>query len=149
MAESISKKEWRDKISRVIKQKCALPDSNLGCIKWEGALFQPAGYGKVAIQLTNKRRKYFRVHRLVFLIHHKLQAIPTQNDQGIRVEVSHICHQRLCVKPEHLTLEAHEVNMERLHCKKQGFCTKNHQPYCLLVSFREHLLFLHLKNIFA
>ena len=99
------------------------------------------GYGKIAVRGPNNRRKYFRVHRLVYMIFHELSVIPACNDVGISVEISHICHHKLCVKPQHLVLETHDVNMGRLHCKNQGFCSRGHQPHCLLnCEFSDYVL---------
>ena len=99
------------------------------------------GYGKIAVRGLNNRRKYFRVHRLVYMIFHELSVISTCNDEGISVEISHICHHKLCVKPQHLVHETHDVNMGRLHCKNQGFCSRDHQPHCLLNSeFSDYVL---------
>lgn len=150
MAEAVFEKDWSDKMSSIIQQKCALSESCHGCVKWEGAVFQPGGYGKIAVQMKDKRRKYYRVHRLVYMIQNNMAAIPVQDDCGHRLEISHICHQKLCVKPEHLVLETHEVNMERLHCKVQRLCTKSHQPHCLLVSFiNQQSEFIHSNFIFV
>ena len=93
------------------------------------------GYGKIAVRGPNNRRKYFRVHRLVYMIFHELSVIPTCNDEGISVEISHICHHKLCVKPQHLVLETHDVNMGRLHCKTRDSAPEatNHIA-CLIVS---------------
>lgn len=32
------------------------------------------------------------------------------------LEVSHLCHKKLCVSAAHRVLEMHEVNQERIHC---------------------------------
>ena len=98
------------------------------------------GYRKIAVRGPNNRRKYFIVHRLVYMIFHELSVIPSCNDEGISVEISHICHHKLCVKPQ-LVLETHDVNMGRLHCKNQGFCSRGHQPHCLLnCEFSDYVL---------
>ena len=46
--------------------------------------------------------------------------------------VSHLCHQTLCVKHDHLVLESKALNNERKHCLDQGLCTENHKPVCIL-----------------
>ena len=69
-----------------------------------------------------------------YMIFHELSVIPTCNDEGISVEISHLHHHKLCVKPQHLVLETHVIKMDRLHCKNQGFCFRGHQPHCLIVS---------------
>uniref|UniRef100_A0A8W8MCE6 Zinc-binding loop region of homing endonuclease domain-containing protein n=1 Tax=Magallana gigas TaxID=29159 RepID=A0A8W8MCE6_MAGGI len=39
---------------------------------------------------------------------------------GGNLEVSHLCHEQLCVNPMHLSLEPHATNQERIHCMQQG-----------------------------
>lgn len=136
MVDFFSDNSWREEISNKIRHKCTLPDSNHGCILWEGCVFQPSGYAKLAVRWNNNNRKYFRVHRLVYMFEHHLKSIPTQNPEGRKLEISHICHQKLCVCANHLSLEPHETNMERMHCKLQGSCSKNHMPLCLIVSIK-------------
>ena len=50
------------------------------------------------------------------------------------LEVSHLCHRKLCINPMHLTLESHDTNQERIHCVLQGFCFEVHQPMCMFWS---------------
>ena len=139
MADCFSSKVWREEISLLIQHKCTVEDSDHGCRIWRGAKFKQGGggggYGKIAVRGPNNRRKYFRVHRLVYMIFHELSVIPTCNDEGISVEISHICHHKLCVKPQHLVLETHDVNMGRLHCKTRDSAPEatNHIA-CLIVS---------------
>ena len=68
------------------------------------------------------------------MIFHELSVIPTCNDEGKSVEISHLCYHKRCVKPQHLVLETHAMNMDRLHCKNQEFCSRGHQTHCLIVS---------------
>ena len=36
---------------------------------------------------------------------------------GGRLEVSHLCHEKLCINLVHLVLEPHARNLERIHCR--------------------------------
>ena len=58
--------------------------------------------------------------------------MPRIYDNRKNLEVSHMCHNGICVTSTHLVLETHETNLERISCKSQGQCTKQHQPFCLL-----------------
>lgn len=60
-------------------------------------------------------------------------------------EISHLCHQKRCQNPRHLTFESHEKNISRIKCHQHAkswlscggimplneFC-KEHNPPCLL-----------------
>ena len=65
--------------------------------------------------------------------HKILRADMPRIDANVKkLEVSHLCHNGIGVIPTHLALETHETNLERISCKCQGQCTKQHQPFCLL-----------------
>lgn len=42
-------------------------------------------------------------------------------------DVSHLCHERACVKWEHLNIETRSVNNKRKSCVQMGFCS-GHDP---------------------
>jgi len=44
-------------------------------------------------------------------------------------EISHLCHERRCVNPEHLTYEPKLANQQRQECLKFSMCP--HTPRCL------------------
>lgn len=73
-------------------------------------------------------------HRLAYMIKHRLTRydMPQIDENNNKVECSHICHQTLCVNPEHILIEPHAINQDRLHCKNQGHCSKSHKPHCLI-----------------
>ena len=80
---------------------------------------------------------FVRAHCLVYSSNHIEQysedlSIPLFDAQGHSVELSHLCHNKLCVKFEHLTLETHMVNCSRKDCVEQSRCTNNHTPACLI-----------------
>jgi ribosomal protein S16 len=62
-----------------------------------------------------------RVHRLQMYIHNGCRAIDTVQ------HVSHLCHNKLCVRIEHLSLETAQINNNRQICKNNGECT-GHYP---------------------
>jgi hypothetical protein len=48
-------------------------------------------------------------------------------------EISHLCHNSLCVNPAHLCLEPHHVNQHRSTCVGRGHCYSHPGfPDCLL-----------------
>ena len=156
MTDCTLSKAWREYISLVIQQKCTVEDSDYGCRIWRGATFKQ-GVRKIAVQGPNNRPKYFRVHRLIYMIFHELSVIPTCNDEGISVEISHLCHPKLCVKPQHLVFEYHAINMDRLHCKAPfSLCRCSHGssrcrtagiPWCTGTHFIKNKLRSHCADV--
>ena len=49
-------------------------------------------------------------------------------------ETSHLCHNKLCVNIDHLSLEPHSVNTQRRACVTNGRCIGHGAPYknCIL-----------------
>lgn len=115
------------------------------CMIWTGAHWGSTSYGKIALRLPSnpKKRLYFRLHRLIYSITNMPipkyavditvdSLTPAHLDQeGRALDVSHICHKANCINPEHLVLEVHNTNMDRITCKLQNTCTKDHFPHCI------------------
>lgn len=128
--------------------KCTSEPVNVrGCRFWTGAK-TTEGYGRLNIHWTvndnihlPKIIKQERAHRIAYML--KINIF-IRSDLPVRIvlpdgrqhhlEVSHLCHNKLCILPEHLTHEAQRINQARRHCVCQGVCTKCHdgQPNCLL-----------------
>lgn len=112
---------------------------HLGCVVWTGATDRD-GYGRVRVTWpTTGRRKIERVARLAYMVKSEEDCLPSRQQVGpdgsaVTVEVSHLCHNRLCINPAHLHLEPKSVNAERRHCVKQNRCIRNHggHPNCLI-----------------
>ena len=105
-----------------------------GCIIWKKAKTS-APQGKQYARKKNPfpgRPKYTTAHRLMYMAHNRMMDLPRFDEDGCRMEVSHLCHENLCQNIDHLTYESHETNMERHHCKKQGRCTHAHEPHCII-----------------
>ena len=112
------------KYDRVIRAKCIEDPSGHGCLMWVGK--KKGGYGMQVVAWPWGKRSEVNVARLMLMIKLNTVLQPTDGDS------SHLCHRKECCNPLHITLESHEINMERRHCVSQGFCTKSHTPYCLL-----------------
>jgi hypothetical protein len=117
------------------------PDAR-GCLLWTGGTDRD-GYGRARVTWPVPvgggdvpRSKVERVPRVIYRLKTGGVDIPRQQAYDgvtVAVEVSHLCHNRLCVTPEHLVLEPHLINAERQHCVQQGRCTHHGvHPDCLL-----------------
>ena len=97
------------------------------CVLWKGGA-SSRGYGVMRVTWPEEGRKVELVHRVALMA--EMRRTPSQFP-GRRLEVSHLCHKKLCINPMHLTLEQHAINQERIHCAGQGFCTEAHYPKCI------------------
>ena len=61
----------------------------------------------------------------------KTLDVPTVDFFGEQLDISHLCHTRLCINPLNLPLEKHSVNMSRTHCQKAGVYTMAHELACI------------------
>ena len=129
--------EFYSKLSKRIDNKSVQGERE--CRLWVGSK-SAAGYGRMSVIWPNftpvmgKSQTVIKVHRLVMMIKFKFTPLtfPMNNINGLQVECSHLCHNKCCVNPEHITIETHEINMLRCHCKLQKMCSKDHTPHCIL-----------------
>lgn len=99
--------------------------NNFHCQIWTGSVDR---YGYGVFQLTFRgRRLALPAHRLSLFIDRQYLCIHRS------YHVSHRCHNRLCFKPEHLSLEPQSVNNSRRVCCSDGIC-HGHRGYsrCIL-----------------
>lgn len=88
------------------------------CHIWQGRT-DTYGYGEVRIQFRGAR-VCLKAHRVIFALSNKDIVLTESKD------VSHLCHNRCCVKLEHLSYEPHSINNQRLVCRNEGECFGHH-----------------------
>ena len=110
-----------------ILAKSVKADNGLGCIIWTGTKKSKSEYGVIKISPPGLKPIVRGVHRVIFMCSIKIFDIPREMD------VSHICHNPLCVNIEHLTKEPHIINMHRIECANVNFCTRQHEPFCIFM----------------
>ena len=71
-------------------------------------------------------------NRVAYMLHKKVTELPRTNDAGDLMDVSHLCHEKLCINPDHLVFERHSENMSCDACFRLGSCTTKHSPSCIL-----------------
>ena len=103
-----------------------------GCIVWVGCT-DKYGYGTKRQTWPDGKVTLERVHRLAYMVQYKLlrDQVAHSDDTGSLLDISHVCHKRTCVRPDHLILESHETNCERNHCRALGHYVATHLPACL------------------
>ena len=89
-------------------------------------------YGKIKIPLAGN----VAVHRAVY---YGINPLPPP-DSGL--ELSHLCHNKRCVRLDHMVEETHQNNMLRKICKDAGCLgpTRHESPPCIVRN-------LHIPNI--
>ena len=124
-------------ILKKILEKC---DQNCGphdCAIWMGATYDKK-YGKIRNPLSKYKDQptYMRTHRLLYLLNnihiYRNGFQPIVNSDGHNVEISHLCHNSLCLNIDHLVLETHFTNCSRVDCAVRRICCGSHIRPCLL-----------------
>lgn len=80
------------------------------CWLWTATLYRN-GYGQYGNPPGERR-----AHRISWLL--------AGNEIPAGMELDHLCHERTCVRPDHLEAVTHQENMDRR--KNSGICTKGH-----------------------
>lgn len=119
------------KIAKSLQKNSREAADNGGCRVWKGCIDR-YGYGTKRVTWPDGSVKLERVHRVSYMAHHRIfrQDMPHREADGL-LEISHICHNKLCIEPNHLVLESHETNCERRSCQLVGECVRNHVPPCI------------------
>ena len=120
--------EFWDKLTISIEKHCQTGQGGLKCTEWVGYCDRE-GYPVKRITWPDGKCTQARVQRLVMMVEKKCQ-LPYCDINGHCMDVSHLCHNRACVKSEHLTFEAHYVNTGRRQCIALGSCL-GHTPSCI------------------
>ena len=117
----------------LIDRKSLKNQGQLSCTLWQGTPDKD-GYGKQQVKWPDGSRSTEKAHRLSYMISKKLtrNEVPRMSPLDAVLDCSHLCHDKLCVNPQHLILEPRHVNMDRKRCAREGFCMQSHQPACLL-----------------
>lgn len=116
-----------------LAKKTQYDQGPLHCNEWVGALHQ-GKYGKMLVCWPDGTKRMERTNRIAYIAANKIPKadLASHDAEGHKLEVSHLCHNGICLKPSHLVLETHETNIERVSCQKQGHCCKIHNPHCIL-----------------
>lgn len=133
-----------EKVCDQVARLSAPAPNQHGCILWTGAR-TTSGYGKFKVDWIlpdgSTDNHIERAHRIVCMLKmnitvkdHFPRSTVMADGSVKQLEVSHLCHTRLCVTPDHLNLEPGTTNHERRHCRNQGLCTGGHDghPDCLI-----------------
>jgi hypothetical protein len=122
-----------EKYSAILAERQA-PSQNQQCLLWTGAVkkcgrHKTILYGCITCKIAGNW-KTVSVHRLKYVLDHGVH-LDTIQVEGF--DISHICHNTLCINPLHLVFEPHRVNNNRQRCKNKQICFGHeNRPRCLL-----------------
>jgi hypothetical protein len=123
----MSENEWIEKQKQRLSQNCIVQgQSDCWLCSLEG-IDSILPWQSDFLGILIKKTLY--IHRYSYMIFNRVFDL--SND----MHVSHICHQRRCINPAHLSYEPNNVNQDRHVCRSivPAQC-KTHQPFpdCLL-----------------
>ena len=122
---------WCKKIQKKLSNKSVLLLAK-GCRQWTGSTKARKGrgatYGRMNVRIPGSNSRIrMSVHRLAYIVQTKNLTLSREYD------VSHVCHNSLCVNFEHLSLEPCSINNCRKACKKGRLCMGHGSyPHCML-----------------
>ena len=100
------------------------------CWVWRGTLRACGGvqYGVIRVKFPwLAQSKPVGVHRATYMVKINSYHVP----EGL--DVSHLCGHSLCCNPNHLYLEPHHINNNRIHCHNISRCLGHGTyPDCIL-----------------
>ena len=113
----------KDKFSSKCKKA-----SNGECLIWTGPKTSDKNYGLVSfIHPSTGQRTKKKAHRFAMTLDRRYLNLDSSMDS------SHLCHNNFCVNTAHISLEPHDINNNRIHCRNVGHVF-GHEGYkdCLL-----------------
>ena len=115
--------EWYQVYIDRIKEKSTIGKNGV-CVIWMWGSKRVIGsmkYGEMKAKIPGEVSKKYSVHRLQYILHN----LDTLHPKG---DISHLCHNSLCINMDHLSLEPREINNNRQGCLSRGSC-KMHEGY--------------------
>lgn len=117
-----------EKYSDMLSKSSKLGE-NGECQLWVGGTERRRNYvmGVINVSFLNGKRRKMNVARLSKMLALKNIEIDSNLD------ASHLCHNALCIRPEHINFERHSINNERRICVDNKICIHHGcQPDCML-----------------
>lgn len=113
-----------------------------GChLIWKRSFNKKTGYPQIRLLEPNeKKMNLYHAINPGHILYAICNDVPL-NRQEERFQISHLCHVKTCILPEHLNYEPEVVNKQRNRCAKSRKCTSHfikdairdeHYPPCVL-----------------
>ena len=105
--------KFYDRLQNRILRQAAKNVNDKDCWNWLGTTNKTDGYGHMMLSIKGDRMTV-NSHRAAYIAFHRVFLLP--------FNISHLCHNRMCVNPVHLSHEPSILNQKRKHCKTAGKC---------------------------
>ena len=123
---------FRKKYMDIIIKQCEL-NSTTGCLEWRGSrnnIYSHMSYSYRIDPFTTEK-KFTSAHRMLFAV--ATDSLYLLQNTHSNIAVSHLCHNPLCCRLEHLEAEPTALNNSRKICKNAGQCLI-HEPACIFIT---------------
>ena len=115
-----------EKYSTILHSRSHLAP-NGHCRLWDQAPRGGRKYCEINVRFPGaKKYRKINVARLALML--KLSVVSLDP----ALDSSHLCSNATCINPEHIVLEKHGTNNNRIACFQLGHCTKLHEPHCMI-----------------
>lgn len=84
---------------------------------------QNSGYPTLHITIPGTGRRHLTLSRLMYMC--------CKREILLHGDVSHLCHNKMCINIDHLVLESRAQNNKRQICNANKSCTRAHEPPCI------------------
>ena len=118
------------KVQRSIEKLSRTSEVKPECLEWFGCTDRE-GYPVKRVTWPSGKCTQSRVQRLVMMLSTGTELAEVDR-HGNPMDVSHLCHNKLCIREKHLTIEPHHVNTGRRQCVARGSCL-GHEPACIFI----------------
>ncbi len=89
----------------------------LECREWLGGVNKD-GYGVLKVKI-NDQYKVVSAHRLAYWVF-------IGHCDTVGYDASHLCHNKKCIRIDHISMEPTHINQSRKHCSNEGRCFTHH-----------------------
>ena len=102
---------------------------NTGCLITQKPINRGDTYPRVYFSY-NKRKFHPNLHAFIFKVTNNIAPHTSFEGQ----EVSHLCHNKMCINIDHIRLEPKKINLDRMKCNAHKHCFR-HDTYEKCMSF--------------
>ena len=107
-----------DKYLMILQTKIDYSSGNMDCMLYDRKFSlltlrtsnHTVEYGRQKLTFKNGKSVFVTAHRAMYMCIKQISCLPRN------FEISHLCHNSRCIRPDHLSIEPHHINMERLRC---------------------------------
>ena len=132
---------WERMFHRLYECPGFVLSENDECMLFNGGSRDKEGYGRMRYSVPGENvERETSAHRMAKML--ELKVLDERD-----CDASHLCHNKLCVRADHINFEDTIINNSRKACVARGVCNRHqkadgtHHPDCLLALRRGRLYY--------